>query len=389
MEFAVNYLEASIIFDEIWELLPRNSEGVAEFPAYYGGHFFCGHGKMNVNIVDSLMEEAKTGDLSEILARDSVQVFPVVFSHQELTNTLNEISSYVTNTLDCTLGITAWGMDATANKVIVQVETYNEEKEVLFKQYVIDSPMVTLKQGEPVATLIPHGLEPDEQNPFNTTDLLFAAILEPVSEVLAQDSDVIEQFGPGMRIYIDNFGFSAGYPARRGEELGFVTALHGISLVNEFARLGAASGPLIAEVAAPIRFAGSVDGAFLPLYHSIFNQTADNRKLLYSDIRPAQGMILASISTPPDGVIHTQRNIIVTDSHFMANLGEGIVLTDMIQTNGNALNGQSGGLVFRTFGDDAQVKGIIVGSNATSVTGENMFFAWSESVNGAIGVTQP
>jgi len=393
MEFAVNYLESSIIFDEMWELFPRNGEGNVQFPAYYGGHFFCGQGKINVNIVDSLMEEAKAGDLSEILARDSVQVFQVKFSYQELMDTLDEITDYVSNNLDCTLAITTWGMDATTNKAVVQVELYNEEVEALFRQNVLDSLMITLKEGEPVATLIPNGFEPGEQNPFNTTslatDLLFAAMPEPICEVLATDSDIIEQFGPGMRIYIDNYGFSAGYPASREQELGFVTALHGLSLADEFARLGTAGGPLVAEVSAPIQFQGSVDGAFLPLYHSIFSQTADNRKLLYSDIRPAQGMILVSISTPPDGIIHTQRNIVVTDAHFMANLGGGLVLTNMIQTTGNALNGQSGGLVFRTFGDDAQVKGIIVGSNATSATGENMFFAWSESVNDAIGVTQP
>ena len=193
---------------------------------------------------------------------------------------------------------------------------------------------------------------------------------------------------PGERIYIGQHGFSAGYPAKRGSDIGFVTALHGLPLEGQAVRLDSASGTVVGYVTAPIHFSGSADGAFISLNQADFAAAVDGKTFMHSDTRPVQGMILSSASTPPDGIVRIQKHIVVTNAHFNANMGGGLVLTDMVQTNGQALYGESGGLVFRPDGNNAYVQGVIVGSDAASVNGDNMFFAWAEAVNRAIGVVQ-
>jgi len=363
MEYAQNYLAASIVLDEMWAVFPRSEEGEPIFPAYYGGHFFDEEGWLVFKILTSLMAEAESCVFADIIKRDCVRVILVDFSHQELLDMLDVIQNFVIENPNSAIHIVTWGIDTPNNKVAVQVQGYNEETETIFKRDVVDSPMVTVGEGSPVKTL----------------RRLEAKVI---------DSNTTEHLQPGMRIYIDNSGFSAGYPAARGQDVGFVTALHGLPLEEQAVRLGSLNGPLVGDVTIPIRFVGSVDGAFISLHGADFDQTVDNRALLRSDMRPAYGMLLTSVSTPPDGVTRTQRNITVTNSHFSANFGGGLILVDMIQTTGHALYGESGGIVFRPIGDDGLVKGVIVGSDAMSIDGQNMFFAWSEDINREINVTQ-
>lgn len=370
LEFALNYLKASRVHDEMWELIPRSPEGELMHPTYYGGHFICKKGKFNFNIVGSLMAEAKNGVFAELFTRDVVQIRAVDFSHQELTAMLDVIYRFVSDNPDSELKIVTWGIDSPRNKVVVQMQEYSSEKKALFERDVVGSPMVVLEEGQPVKTLVPRGFEQSEQE-------------------MAVVSDNIKHFQAGMRIFIGTSGFSAGYPAERGRDAGFVTALHGLPLDEELVRLGQPNGPIIGVVTAPIRNEGSVDGAFISLQQSIIDKTIDNKTLIHSDMRPAQGMILTSVSTPPDGVTRVQRNIVVSNTHFNADFGGGLVLTNLIQTTGDALYGESGGLVFRPVGNDAQVKGVIVGSDSDSVKGEHMFFSWAGDINSKINVTQP
>jgi len=370
MEFAQSYLEASLAHDEMWVLFPRSGEGELIYPEYYGGHFFCENGKFNLKIVCSLMAEADSGVFAEVIKMDSVEVRLVDFSHKELIATLDVVCRYIANNPENKLKIVAWGIDTPSNMVVVQVQEYSEDVASAFRHDVIDSPMVKLEKGNAVGTLIPRMYMCLEMN-------------------VTADSGEITHFKPGARIYIGESGFSTGYPAKRGQQNGFVTALHGLPLEELGVRLNKLKGPIVGDVTEPIRFQGSVDGAFISLSQPVLDQTVDNRRLLRSDMRPAHGMILTTVSTPPDGVTRTQRNIMVTNSHFRADFGGGLVLADMIQTNGYALYGESGGIVFRPIGDDAQVKGVIVGSDLDSVKGDNMFFAWSEDINRAINVTQP
>ena len=364
IEFAQNYLEASQVYNEMWALFPRSTGGEPEYPMYYGGHFFCEKGKFNLNIVDAFTQEAEAGVFAELLKKDYVEVRTVRFSHKALIGVLDEIRRFVVSNPDSELKIAAWGIDSPNNMVVVQVQGYSETVDTAFKRNVIDSPMVRLEEGKPVGALVPRAYEK-------------SAICENVAHLQS-----------GERIFIGQHGFSAGYPAVRGEESGFVTALHGLPLEGQAVRLGSASGAVVGKVTAPICFSGSADGAFISLHQADFNQMVDGRTLISSNNRPSQGMILVSASTPPDGTMRTQRNIVVTNAHFNANMGGGLVLTDMIQTTGYALYGESGGLVFRPVGSDAQTQGVIVGSEIASAKGDNMFFAWAGAIDSAIDVTQ-
>jgi len=364
MEFAQNYLQASQVYDEMWALFPRSSDGALLYPVYYGGHFFSEKGNLVFNVVDGHLAEAETGIFAELLKRDCVEVREVRFSYQALLLIVDDICCFVANNPDDAREVITWRIDAPGNMVVVGISGYNEEKEAVFKRNVMDSPMVKLEAGRAVEPIIPR---------VNKN---------------ASTPDSALQLQPGVRIYIDELGFSAGFPAARGQQAGFVTALHGLPLEGQAVRLGSVSGAEVGNVTAPIRFSGSADGAFISLHQADFSRTVDGRTLTHSNIRPSQGMILVSVSTPPDGTMRIQRNIVVTNAHFNANMGGGLVLTDMIQTTGHALYGESGGLVFRPVGNSAQVQGVIVGSDVASVTGDNMFFAWSEAVNHAIGVVQ-
>jgi len=343
-EFAQNYNAAIEAHDKMWESYP--------FPDYYAGHYFCEGGNFHLNLT-----QAESETFSELA--DNVQV--VENSHKELLEIAAIITEYAQKTPDCQLKLTAWGLDTRNNCVVVYLQDITDDAAEIFAKEVTDSPVVRLTEGNPVATLVPRAL---------------------VNPALSQTAETIE---PGTRIYIGNFGFSAGYPALRGNTPGFVTALHGLPLEHELVRYGSPTGPIIGQVADPIKFENAADGAFITLEDANFSHTADGKPLTPSHIRPAQGMILASISTPPIGDTHIQRNIVVTNAHFSANFGDGLVLTDLIQTTGTAMYGESGGLVVRFTENTAEIMGIIVGSN--SATNANMFFAWADSVDKAVDVT--
>ncbi|MCL2286482.1 MAG: S1 family peptidase [Firmicutes bacterium] len=364
VEFAQNYFLACLTHDRMWELFPRSAEGELLYPAYYGGHFFCDKGRFVFAVVEPLMEDAKSGIFSNLFHMDGIDVRAVEFSYKELISTRDAICNYVSNNPDSNMKITTWGIDFSNNIVVVYLHELTAETEAEFRREVVDSPMIKLQQGNPVGVPVAK-----DDNETGSAD--------------------VAHLQPGVRIYVGSYGFSAGYPAARGQAAGFVTALHGLPLDGDDVRLGSSSGQVVGEVTGPIRFEGPVDGAFVVLSQSDIDRSADSLMLLYNGPRPSQGMILASVSTPPNGVMRTQRNIVVTNAHFSANMGGGLVLTDMIQTNGHAVYGESGGLVFRPAGSEAQVKGVIVGSEIGSATGENMFFSWWEEINRTINVTQP
>lgn len=363
LEFAQNYLEASLAHDEMWAVFPRSEDDALEHPDYYGGHYFCEKGMFVYNVVDSLMADAETDVFAEFLEKDSVDVQKVEFSHEQLLLILDEIAQFTVANPHSPLEISTWGIDACANRVVVKIHGYNQESEAIFKRDVIDSPMITLEEGPPADVLIPRANV--------DTDRLFAQ-----TETTLQ---------PGTRVNIGDYGFSVGYPATRGAEAGFVTALHGHVLDGYDVRAGDA---VVGYVTEPIVFDGSVDGAFISLQHAGVGSTVDDKTLAASDMRPSQGMILASISTPPDCTTRLQRNIKVTNAHYWANFGGGLVLSDMIQTDGDAQSGESGGLVFRPVGNSAQIMGIIVGSESTSAEGKNMFFSWAGAIDGTINVAE-
>lgn len=354
IDFAQNYLIASIAHDEFIPLLEEGDP-------YYGGHFFCGEGNFFVNVVGG------GGDLG---LPDNVMVQEVEFSHADLFATLDVVTKHVEENHDNNL--TSWGVDVVNNAVVVHMQDLNAKAEAAFKRDVIDSPMVLLKEGAAVCVPLPDAIQASN-------------FRQPAEFALATDNTTLH---PGIRIYVDKYGFSIGYPAMRDGKPGFVTALHGLQLQQQEVRLGSENGTVIGAVTTPIRFSGSVDGAFITLNSgTAFDQKTDSDGvLLYSDTRPSQGMILTTISTPPDGITHTQRNVVVTNPNFVAHFGGGLVLSNLIQTTGTAQYGESGGIVFRHIGEDAQVKGVIVGSDIES--GANMFFAWAVDIDEGIGVTQ-
>jgi len=351
IEFAENYLLASFANDKFWEVLGEN-----DFPEYYGGHFFCQKGKFHFKVTDTSL--AEEGIFAEFIEDENVIIVTVEFSHSDLTNVMKEIEKYVQDNPSCVLKIASWGIDQCNNTVVVNLLDFSDEMEAIFKQKVTDSGAITLVQGENVKTLVPRAL--------------------------SEMSDSFNNLAPGTRIYIGKFAFSAGYPAIRNDQPGFVTALHGLPLTDEYVRIHSPTGQIIGSVTSPIKFQNSADGAFIALVDATFSHEVDKKNLVNSQNRPAQGMILTSVSALQNGESHIQRNIVVTNPHFSANFGDGLVLSDLVQTNGTAMYGESGGIVVRPISDTAEIMGVIVGSN--SETDQNMFFAWSENVDRALGV---
>ena len=128
----------------VLEYFPVDAWGMPVFPSYVGGILigsmddYVVELHLHVMIVESRMDEA--ADFLEFLSNlEDVIIVPVEFSLNELNET-SELIRLRRNTFRSRIN-THW-VDIVANRVVVAIVNYGEEAKELFRNEIIDSPMV-------------------------------------------------------------------------------------------------------------------------------------------------------------------------------------------------------------------------------------------------------
>ena len=158
-----NEQEASDIRSALYDLFPRNRAGEIMHPGFYAGSYHDLYsGRLIVNISKSYANMFTKGNpVYDLLYENNVTINIVEFSYQELFDMLHYLDSVIINnprSLYVVERIAGWGLPTNINRVVVRFGYNLEESVALFKETIIDSPMivfeetgfVTFSGGEPV-----------------------------------------------------------------------------------------------------------------------------------------------------------------------------------------------------------------------------------------------
>jgi len=152
--FGVNYIN-NIEFardnaDVFHSLFNTDEIGFHIFPDDFGGIYINEDGILVIQErVSFARSEPWSNELSGVLYLNFVEFRQVEFSRRQLEEVQDYISDFMIRSTEAgvPLAFNMVGLDERNNRVLVSLRDYNEKQVELFKQQVIDSPMVIFEQS--------------------------------------------------------------------------------------------------------------------------------------------------------------------------------------------------------------------------------------------------
>jgi len=143
---------ADIFFDS----LPLDNAGLHIFPDYFGGIHRRNDGVIVIQVVRTYAPSyADAAELFDHLGLTDVVFELVEFSYNEIHSLMNYLAQYMQeyadNNMPLMFGSVSW--DVLENRVRVNLREYNARQMELFKNNVIDSPMITFGRHFDVVAL--------------------------------------------------------------------------------------------------------------------------------------------------------------------------------------------------------------------------------------------
>lgn len=318
LEIMEKQLKSSAMHDLLMQSFSKEEILQTEdYPDSYGGSYINDDGTFVVYTTE--LSEKNEKRIKNIIKSDEVSIKHAINSYKLLSETMDFLNDFLSKNPDIELykNITAYGLCDKENHVFVELKDYNAKQIQLFKEHVLDSPVLKFKQG-----------------------------IEHNAELNAN---------PGAQVLRPNGGQSSfGYRARSGSQNGIMMSGHA-TVMNENVRIGATT---IGRVIARQR-SGNVDAAFVATNAGV-NPT---RNVQGTNITLGTGVATAAL-----GATVFQRGIstgltsgTVVSTNVSVNV-DNVPMTGLVRATYHSARGDSGGPVFSSAAA-RQVLGIHVASN--------------------------
>jgi len=154
--------------EEYWNNLERANDvaspvGAMRYPDFIGGVYYNADGDLVVQIVDAhttkdSMRHAQAlfGELLEWREGSILIVEYVEFSYNELYAAMDFLNAFFLANPGSPLveNVPAFALDTMNNRVVVELLVYTEEKIALFRETILDSPVITFRESAGPAVLL-------------------------------------------------------------------------------------------------------------------------------------------------------------------------------------------------------------------------------------------
>jgi len=157
--FFQNQQYALEIADQMINMFPRNRSGDIMYPEFYGGAYIGDDGRFVVLIVESMDDTAARSEVFSSTLSNNINYRNVEFSYSDLTGTKDIIFEIQAerNNLNCVYArnVTSLRVGIRANRIIVGLEIYNDEKKAGYMENIFNSPMILFEQGVRIVEMVP------------------------------------------------------------------------------------------------------------------------------------------------------------------------------------------------------------------------------------------
>ena len=333
---------------EINKLFSLNESKVV-YPDYFGGMYIDDEENLIIEVVDNLKPKKtniKYNDFAEMInVVDDSNIKYVKNSYNELEKVNNKIEEYIQSNNPG--NILAHYIDVVNNKVVVELNDYNEVEIENFRRVVLDSELINFIKGNLVS--------------------------------------VTSTYNPGGALLdgAGNQSCSIGYRAKLSGKAGFVTAGH--------CTMAAGASYYNYGTIKKRQVFGSVDASFVESSHTITNTfqwsnypytTLSTSDYSISDL--IYGNIITKVRAKTKATTGK-----VTNISWSGAIDQGTMtkwFTDMVYTNVYNAGGDSGGVVFVNDNNVAKLLGIVTGGNKA---GANLMIATKASnIKSAFGIVR-
>ena len=306
----------------------------ADYPDYYGGAYIDHNGKLVV-LVTQPVDECKR-IIEKIANEENFIVKNCQYSYKELLTIKEKIEKLHNENLDSKIfkNLTIYGVSDRENLVFVELDDFCGERIKLFKEKVVDSPMIVFRHGD-----------------------------RAVAETTVNS-------GVGIHNHIERS--SMGFRANAGGVNGFVMSGHGartlntnIALHSNNAALGRVTG---------FQFSGSIDAAFV---QTNSNVTLSN-VIAHAGITHSGSVAASAVGTTvfqsgsttglTSGIITAVNVSVITTHDFFGS----VPLHGLVSATYNSSGGDSGGIVYQNNGSQRPILGIHVASGPVYCTAANI-----------------
>ncbi|MDD3024713.1 MAG: hypothetical protein PHE26_12535, partial [Syntrophomonadaceae bacterium] len=140
--------KASEVYSRLNESFGKIEERkVSDYPDYYGGSFTNVDGKLVIYVKGNVEDYKK--ELLKKAGTDDLIFEPCNFSFKELTEIMDTINAYKLNNADSPIcaNFNSYAILDAENRIVVDLDEYNEEQIAAFKKRVINSPAIEFRKA--------------------------------------------------------------------------------------------------------------------------------------------------------------------------------------------------------------------------------------------------
>ena len=146
--FLENQSRASEIYSRLNESFGKVEERkTSDYPDYYGGSFTNSDGKLVIYVKGNIEDYKKV--LIERAGTNDIIFKPCQFSYKNLTEIMDTLNAYKLNNADSPIcaNFNSYAILDAENRIVVELDEYNEEQIAAFKKQVIDSPAIEFRKA--------------------------------------------------------------------------------------------------------------------------------------------------------------------------------------------------------------------------------------------------
>ncbi len=146
--FLENQSRSSEIYSRINESFGKIEERkTSDYPDYYGGSFTNSDGKLVIYVKGNVEDYKKV--LIETAGTDDIIFKPCQFSYKNLTEIMDTINAYKFNHADSPIcaNFNSYAILDDENRIVIDLDEYNDEQIAAFKKQVIDSPAIEFRKA--------------------------------------------------------------------------------------------------------------------------------------------------------------------------------------------------------------------------------------------------
>jgi len=216
--FESNLERSMNTFRKLRSFLPRGASGDIVYPDYLLNYFMDENENPLIIVRSAALTEEST--LWGVQSNDWLTIIEHKFTQDELLPLFDSLGDLFEEGLLREFGVVSLSISPLLNRVAIGIESYSDEMITLFRENIIDSPMLAFHQEE-IWVMLPleQHIIIDYPIPWQTTE---EATITPFAQVVAQPGDILSVRVNGVLRQIGSIGFRAWLAGTNG----FVTAAH-------------------------------------------------------------------------------------------------------------------------------------------------------------------